>query len=170
LTSHAAINIGDRNVTAAKMIANKNNAQHSTGPQDTARTRFNGVQHGLTSRQTVIPAKARKNTTNSKPISAPTSTRNPPSKPPLPSASLPPLGDSSASNAWSRLSTTIASTPSSTTTPEPIPTAPGQPLHRPARDRQNAPFPPLPVHRPARVRQSHGRIHQTPGGTRRGTV
>src|SRR5215212_7788177 len=41
-------------MTAAKMIANRANAQHSTGPQDTTTTRFNGVQHGLTSKQTVI--------------------------------------------------------------------------------------------------------------------
>jgi hypothetical protein len=40
------------------MIANKNNAQHSTGPQDTTRSRFNGVQHGLTSNQTVIPGES----------------------------------------------------------------------------------------------------------------
>src|SRR4051794_38620168 len=42
-------------MTAAKMAANRANAQHSTGPQDTTRTRFNGVQHGLTSKQTVLP-------------------------------------------------------------------------------------------------------------------
>ena len=45
-------------MTAARMTANRANAQHSTGPQDTARTRFNGVQHGLTSRQTVIPGES----------------------------------------------------------------------------------------------------------------
>jgi hypothetical protein len=37
------------------MTANRANAQHSTGPQDTTRTRFNGMQHGLTSKQTVLP-------------------------------------------------------------------------------------------------------------------
>ena len=42
-------------MTAARMTANRVNAQHSTGPQDTTRTRFNSVQHGLTSKQTVIP-------------------------------------------------------------------------------------------------------------------
>ena len=45
-------------MTAARMTANRENAQHSTGPQDTARTRFNGVQHGLTSKQTVIPGES----------------------------------------------------------------------------------------------------------------
>ena len=45
-------------MTAAKMIANRANAQHSTGPQDTSATRFNGVQHGLTSKQTVIPGES----------------------------------------------------------------------------------------------------------------
>jgi len=47
-------------MTAAKMIANRANAQHSTGPQDTSRTRFNGVQHGLTSKQTVLPGESQK--------------------------------------------------------------------------------------------------------------
>src|SRR3954447_4961996 len=45
-------------MTAARMTANRANAQHSTGPQDTTRTRFNGVQHGLTSNQTVIPGES----------------------------------------------------------------------------------------------------------------
>ena len=45
-------------MTAAKMIANRANAQHSTGPQDTSATRFNGVQHGLTSKQTVLPGES----------------------------------------------------------------------------------------------------------------
>lgn len=40
--------------TAAKLAANRANATHSTGPADTSRTRFNGVSHGLTSKQTVI--------------------------------------------------------------------------------------------------------------------
>ena len=47
-------------MTAAKMIANRANAQHSTGPQDTSSTRFNGVQHGLTSKQTVLPGESQK--------------------------------------------------------------------------------------------------------------
>jgi hypothetical protein len=38
-----------------KLAANRANAQHSTGPKDTMKTRFNGVRHGLTSKQTVIP-------------------------------------------------------------------------------------------------------------------
>ena len=42
-------------MTAAKLTANRTNAKHSTGPQNTQHTRFNGVQHGLTSKQTVIP-------------------------------------------------------------------------------------------------------------------
>ena len=45
-------------MTAAKLAANRTNAQRSTGPQDTSRSRFNGVQHGLTSRQTVIPGES----------------------------------------------------------------------------------------------------------------
>ena len=40
--------------TAAKLAANRANATHSTGPADTSRTRFNGLAHGLTSKQTVI--------------------------------------------------------------------------------------------------------------------
>ena len=31
------------------------NAKLSTGPTDTGRTKFNGLSHGMTSRQTVIP-------------------------------------------------------------------------------------------------------------------
>lgn len=42
-------------MTAAKLAANRANAQHSTGPTNPARTRFNGLQHGLTSKQIVIP-------------------------------------------------------------------------------------------------------------------
>ena len=45
-------------MTAARMTANRANAQHSTGPQDTSRTRFNGMQHGLTSKQTVLPGES----------------------------------------------------------------------------------------------------------------
>lgn len=41
-------------MTAAKLAANRTNAQKSTGPLNTQSTRFNGVQHGLTSKQTVI--------------------------------------------------------------------------------------------------------------------
>jgi hypothetical protein len=40
--------------TAAKLAANRANSTHSTGPADTSRTRFNGVAHGLTSKQTVV--------------------------------------------------------------------------------------------------------------------
>lgn len=42
-------------MTAAKRAANRTNAKLSTGPQNTQHTRFNGVQHGLTSKQTIIP-------------------------------------------------------------------------------------------------------------------
>lgn len=45
-------------MTAAKLAANRNNARSSTGPNDTQRTRFNGMQHGLTSRQNVIPGES----------------------------------------------------------------------------------------------------------------
>jgi hypothetical protein len=40
--------------SAAKLAANRINATLSTGPTDTSRTRFNGLAHGLTSKQTVI--------------------------------------------------------------------------------------------------------------------
>jgi hypothetical protein len=40
--------------TAAKLAANRANALLSTGPADTTRTRFNGLAHGLTSKQTVL--------------------------------------------------------------------------------------------------------------------
>jgi hypothetical protein len=45
-------------MTAAKLAANRANAQRSTGPNDTTKTRFNGVQHGLTSKKTVIPGES----------------------------------------------------------------------------------------------------------------
>src|SRR5206468_11801465 len=35
--------------------ANRKNAQNSTGPRDTDRTRFNGVKHGLRAEQHVLP-------------------------------------------------------------------------------------------------------------------
>jgi hypothetical protein len=38
----------------AQITANRVNATRSTGPADTSKTRFNGVAHGLTSKQTVI--------------------------------------------------------------------------------------------------------------------
>jgi hypothetical protein len=41
--------------TAQQISANRANARRSTGPQNPARTKFNGVSHGMTSRQTVIP-------------------------------------------------------------------------------------------------------------------
>lgn len=41
-----------------KSAANQANAQHSTGPKNTTKTRFNGVQHGLTSKQIVIPGES----------------------------------------------------------------------------------------------------------------
>ena len=40
--------------SAAQITANRANATHSTGPVDTSRTRFNGLAHGLTSKQTVV--------------------------------------------------------------------------------------------------------------------
>jgi hypothetical protein len=42
----------------AQITANRANATSSTGPADTSRTRFNGVAHGLTSKQTVIPGES----------------------------------------------------------------------------------------------------------------
>jgi hypothetical protein len=44
--------------SAQQISANRKNAQLSTGPQNTARTKFNGVSHGMTSRQTVIPGES----------------------------------------------------------------------------------------------------------------
>jgi hypothetical protein len=44
--------------SAVKITANRANATHSTGPADTSKTRFNGLAHGLTSRQTVIPGES----------------------------------------------------------------------------------------------------------------
>lgn len=44
--------------SAAKAFANRANAAHSTGPADTSRTRFNGLAHGLTSKQLVIPGES----------------------------------------------------------------------------------------------------------------
>jgi hypothetical protein len=38
----------------AKLAANRANSTLSTGPADTSRSRFNGLTHGLTSKQTVI--------------------------------------------------------------------------------------------------------------------
>ena len=40
--------------SAARQSANRANATLSTGPADTSRTRFNGLAHGLTSKQAVI--------------------------------------------------------------------------------------------------------------------
>src|SRR5918992_4831396 len=40
--------------SAAKLAANRANAQMSTGPKNTDQTRFNGTRHGLSSKQTVI--------------------------------------------------------------------------------------------------------------------
>src|SRR4051812_45051589 len=45
-------------MTAAKLVVNRANAQRSTGPNDTTKTRFNGLRHGLTSKQTVIPGES----------------------------------------------------------------------------------------------------------------
>jgi hypothetical protein len=45
-------------MTAAKLAANRSNAQMSTGPRDTTRTRHNGLRHGLASKQTFIPGES----------------------------------------------------------------------------------------------------------------
>jgi hypothetical protein len=44
--------------SAHQIAANQANARLSTGPVDTSRTKFNGTQHGLTSKQTVIPGES----------------------------------------------------------------------------------------------------------------
>ena len=41
--------------SAQQISANRANAARSTGPANTGRTKFNGLSHGMTSRQTVIP-------------------------------------------------------------------------------------------------------------------
>ena len=45
-------------MSAAKLAANKQNAQHSTGPKDTTKTRLNSVTHGLAGKSTVIPGES----------------------------------------------------------------------------------------------------------------
>src|SRR4051812_25958620 len=42
-------------MSAAKLAANKANAQNSTGPNDTTKTRLNAVRHGLASKVVVLP-------------------------------------------------------------------------------------------------------------------
>jgi hypothetical protein len=44
--------------SAVKIAANRANATRSTGPVDTSKTRFNGLAHGLTSKQAVIPGES----------------------------------------------------------------------------------------------------------------
>ena len=39
--------------TSEQIEANKENAQHSTGPEDTSKTRYNGLTHGLTAKTIV---------------------------------------------------------------------------------------------------------------------
>ncbi|HYI93339.1 MAG TPA: hypothetical protein VEX68_07330, partial [Bryobacteraceae bacterium] len=46
-------------LTAAKLAANRANAQMSTGPRNTERSRFNGISHGLASKRVVIPGESR---------------------------------------------------------------------------------------------------------------
>jgi len=41
--------------TREQIEANRKNAQKSTGPRDTGRTRFNGLKHGLRAEQHVLP-------------------------------------------------------------------------------------------------------------------
>ncbi len=42
-------------VSEARIAANRANAQKSTGPKDTSKTRFNGVKHGLTAQHALLP-------------------------------------------------------------------------------------------------------------------
>ena len=42
-------------VSAARVAANRANAQKSTGPKDTSTTRYNGIQHGLTAVHVILP-------------------------------------------------------------------------------------------------------------------
>ena len=46
--------------SAVKITANRANATRSTGPVNTSRTRFNGLAHGLSGKQTVIPGEGQK--------------------------------------------------------------------------------------------------------------
>jgi len=39
----------------AQLAANRANAQKSTGPKDTSKTRFNGIRHGLTATHSLLP-------------------------------------------------------------------------------------------------------------------
>ena len=43
-------------VSKKKIAANRNNAQTSTGPKDTSKSRYNAVTQGITSKQAVVPA------------------------------------------------------------------------------------------------------------------
>ena len=42
-------------LSPAQMAARKANAQKSTGPKDTSRTKFNGLTHGMCARTPVLP-------------------------------------------------------------------------------------------------------------------
>jgi hypothetical protein len=44
--------------STAKLAANRANAQHSTGPNDTTKTRLNGLRHGLTGNTAVLPGES----------------------------------------------------------------------------------------------------------------
>ena len=39
----------------AQLAANRANAQKSTGPKDTSKTKFNGIRHGLTATHSLLP-------------------------------------------------------------------------------------------------------------------
>ncbi len=42
-------------ISEAQLAANRANAQKSTGPKDTAKTRFNGIKHGLCAAHPLLP-------------------------------------------------------------------------------------------------------------------
>ena len=47
-----------RTTSEKQIAANRRNAQASTGPRDTSRTRFNSCTHGLRSQQVVLPGES----------------------------------------------------------------------------------------------------------------
>ena len=44
----------EKSTSLAKIEANRNNAQKSTGPKDTSLTRLNALKHGLLSKEVLI--------------------------------------------------------------------------------------------------------------------
>ena len=109
--------------SAQQISANRANAQLSTGPQNTARTKFNGVSHGMTARQTVIPGESQAEYDEFHATLVKQLARAPKPKRSSPIASPLPRGDSAASPASKPPSSTTALTRTSRPTPIRIPMA-----------------------------------------------